>query len=213
MNAKTITTTALMNQAILGKLEKEEGERIKELLGKLDRPKQIAAAVHYEASLGNSEDDCTRRQQVRAYISKTGLGLHARVEMQIYRMMGETSTYFTRKQILDLDILNPFVAVLEFWAFLAMAGELNPLLEQREIHEVYRSDGSVGGVFRVFWSGKKKKKKRWESWTGRRSIWIGFSALFTKQSRASMAAAESQIKSANMVSRILGMFQLCGCSL
>jgi len=148
-------------------LVKGEGEKFKELLGKMDKHYQIETAVHYESFLRNSEDDCRKRQLVRNYISKTSLGLHARVEMQIYRMMGETSMYFTHEQVLDLETLKQFAAVLEFWAFLALQGDpILPLLEHKDIQRCMLPMVQLLRSFELFWMCKRI----WGSRTGRRSI-------------------------------------------
>jgi hypothetical protein len=128
---------------------KMEREHLKELLGKLDKPQQIANAVHYEASLRNSEQDHVKRQVLSNYLSTESNGLHARAEMQIYRMMGNTSKDFVQDQVLDCDTLRQLVVALEFWVFLALEGALGPLLEHKGVKMVDESI-SAAEVFREF---------------------------------------------------------------
>jgi hypothetical protein len=54
---------------------KNEMDNLKALLGKLDKARQIAKAVHYEASLRNSSQDLIKRQALSKYISNAGNGL------------------------------------------------------------------------------------------------------------------------------------------
>ncbi|KAE9375832.1 hypothetical protein N431DRAFT_463896 [Stipitochalara longipes BDJ] len=138
----TSTTIALMDNPM--KRRREEKEDLKRLLGKFEEPKQIARAVHYDASLRNSEDDRIKAQALSKYISTVANGLHARAEMQIYRMMGDTSN-------------------LGVWAFLAMAGGLCLFLEHKDIDRVYSSGGSAAEVFRAFLDVQKAKGK-FERW-------------------------------------------------
>lgn len=132
----------------------------------MDGRKQIANAVHYESSLRNGEDDRVRRQIVRAYIPKGPRGPHARFEMQIYRMMGKNSKYFTHAQELDLDGLKALTMILEFWAYLSMAGELDPLLQHEDIQKVFVSDCSPASVFRAFLDVQRVQGEvlRWSAW-------------------------------------------------
>jgi hypothetical protein len=143
---------------------KNEMDNLKALLGKLDKGRQIAKAVHYEASLRNSSQDLIKRQALSKYISNAGNGLHARLEMEIYRLMGETSKYFMGDQVLDLETLKQLVAVLEFWAFLAMGGALGTLLEHKDIQRVWSCGGSAAEVFRAFLDVHKAKRK-FGKWT------------------------------------------------
>ena len=145
---------------------KEEKANIKKLFGKLNEKKHIQEAVQYEASLRNSEEDCFKRQLSREYIAKDSNGLHARVEMSIYRMMGETSIFFVRGQALDYDTLKPFLSIMEFWAFLAMAGGLGPFLGHKDVKKVYKGDGSAAEVFRAFLDVAKAKAKfdKWDQY-------------------------------------------------
>jgi hypothetical protein len=145
---------------------KEEKANIKQLFGKLNEKKHIQEAVQYEASLRNSEEDCFKRQLSREYIAKDSNGLHARVEMSIYRMMGETSIFFVRGQALDYDTLKPLLSIVEFWAFLAMAGGLGPFLAHKDVKKVYKGDGSAAEVFRAFLDVAKAKAKfdKWDQY-------------------------------------------------
>lgn len=137
----------------------KEKEQLKELLGELEKPQQIANAVHYEASLRNSDQDYNKRRVLSSYLSTESNGVHARAEMQIYRMMGKTSKYFVQDQVLDCDTLKQLVAALEFWVFLVVEGDLDPLLEHEDVKRVYESNGSSAEVFRAFL--KMQKVKHW----------------------------------------------------
>jgi hypothetical protein len=143
---------------------RKEMDNLKALLGKLDKGKKIAKAVHYEASLRNSDQGGIKHQALSKYISNAGNGLHARLEMEIYRLMGETSKYFMRDQVLDLETLKQLAAVLEFWAFLAMGGALGTLVEHKHIQRVWSYGGSAAEVFRAFLDVQKAKRK-FEKWT------------------------------------------------
>lgn len=147
------------------KLElQKEIENVKELLGKLEKSNQIAKVVQYESSLGNSEQDHLKRKVLTKHIHTAGNGLHARIDMQIYRMMGETSKFFTRDQALDYETLKQLLVMVEFWAFLAMGGGLGPFLEHEDIKRVYSSGGSAAEVFRAFLD-VQNKAGTFDKWT------------------------------------------------
>jgi hypothetical protein len=74
-------------------------------------------------------------------------------------MMGKTSKYFVQDQVLDCDTLKQLVAALEFWVFLVVEGDLDPLLEHEDVKRVYESNGSSAEVFRAFL--KMQKVKHW----------------------------------------------------
>jgi len=174
----------------------KEKEQLKELLGKLEKPQQIANAVHYEASLRNSDQDYDKRQVLSNYLSTELNGLHARAEMQIYRMMGKTSKYFVQDQVLDCDTLRQLVAALEFWVFLALEGDLGPLLEHKDVKRVYESNGSAAEVFRAFLRMQKRNRGN-RPWTHNHMSQVVFSV------HEAVEAFENRNQKANSVGKSL----------
>ncbi|KAH7357091.1 hypothetical protein BKA65DRAFT_496189 [Rhexocercosporidium sp. MPI-PUGE-AT-0058] len=132
-------------------------------LGSLSTYEEIAEASHLLATLRVPGAGCHKWQKVRDYIESKVNRDWIWTEIELYRMIGQTSSFLLDGPELDIDpgksetendpkirALRELESAVQAWSYLALEGALGHLLMHEDVHEVKERGGSAAELFRAF---------------------------------------------------------------
>lgn len=133
------------------KVVDEEIAQFHEQLGSLSTRSQIAKASSYLSSCGVSAEDYVRHESMRLYIQSLPNAEYLWREIEIFKMMDETSKFFLDDAEIDLPTLCELQWAIQTWSHLVMAGGLDMIVSQHEhVDMVKKRGGSPAAIFREY---------------------------------------------------------------
>ena len=120
-------------------------------LGSLSTRSQIAKASNYLSSCGVSRDDYGRHESMRLYIQRLPNAEHLWREIEIFKMMDETSKFFLDDAEINPPTLCELQWAIKTWSHLVIAGGLDLIISQHEhVGWVKKRGGSPAAIFREY---------------------------------------------------------------
>ncbi|KAG4428029.1 hypothetical protein IFR05_016490 [Cadophora sp. M221] len=132
-------------------------------LGSLSTYDEIAEASHLLATRRRPGLETHKWRAVQDYVESKANRDWIWVEIELYRMIGQTSSFLLDGPELDLDpekseiendpkvqALRELESAVQTWSYLALEGALGHLLMHEDVHEVKERGGSAAELFRAF---------------------------------------------------------------
>ncbi|KAH6721886.1 hypothetical protein BKA61DRAFT_591450 [Leptodontidium sp. MPI-SDFR-AT-0119] len=132
-------------------------------LGSLSTYEEIAEASELLATTRVPGTENHKWVAIRNYVESKANRDWIWVEIELYRMIGQTSSFLLDGPKLDRDpeksesendsklrTLGELELVIQTWSYLALEGALGHLLMHEDVHEVKEQGGSAAELFRAF---------------------------------------------------------------
>lgn len=132
-------------------------------LGSLSTYEEIAEASELLATTRVPGTENHKWAAIRNYVESKANRDWIWVEIELYRMIGQTSSFLLDGPKLDRDpeksesendsklrALRELELVIQTWSYLALDGALGHLLMHEDVHEVKEQGGSAAELFRAF---------------------------------------------------------------
>ncbi|KAH6721887.1 hypothetical protein BKA61DRAFT_568451 [Leptodontidium sp. MPI-SDFR-AT-0119] len=114
---------------------------------------EVAGISRYMSSLGVATEDYIKNEAMRSFIDSKSDAESLWREIDIFRMMDETSKFFIDDANVDLSTLCELQGAVQIWSHLVVAGGLDMVLARYpDIVMVRRRGGSPAEVFREYLS-------------------------------------------------------------
>lgn len=133
---------------------KAEITKLKDLLGPMETEEQVATASHLHALMDYSGKHEIEEAAIHQYISEGDMASKRWQEIETYRLIHQTSTYFTEGQPLGDEETGELGLAIQYWSSLLCERALGPLVMSDTVFaaktRLENGEGSAAELFREF---------------------------------------------------------------